>query len=674
MGLFDFMRRNLIIAKPNAGGATQAEWTTWTVDKAVKEGFKVNSWVHRAVHLIATNAAQVPFVVRDEETGEIQPENPIHQLLQRPHPQLSRQKMTYLLATWIELAGNGYWKRVAGSGGTAELWPISPDRLAPIAATSLKDGALVDGYSIKDENGQTKRSEDFTPENVIHFKLPDPANPIIGIGRLQAAGKAVDLDNSQMGWNLSAMENRGVPDGVLSVKDKLTPDAYNAIVEALRERVGGSRTARQPIVVGADSEFHRMSLTPAEVDFVNSRKMGREEIFIVFGVPPQLAGAQEQMTYSNFASSIRIFWRSTVLPLVGDMADTLNTAFRDELQEGLRIDYDASKIEALRDDEEEKAKVARAYWQMGIPVEQISNILGLGVEEFEGWDKPFTGRYRLGEAPAQERAEEGPVETRARRAAEFGWSLVPNERRAVEDEQKRRDELAEGPVQSTFAELMAAQRDRVLEAAEAGQTEFLPLIQEDRDEWLEAMNTHAHAIAQEFAGTVMVNERGRGPRLAAETRDQVEDTTLALITAYLDEEQAMLQDLSGIEETTAKLITEQVAEAAAEGWAIQKLRQALEDVGVYSEARSLMLSRTLAGTSASIGQLAAAQTVGAVKKGWSTAYDTEVRSAHQARAGEEVGIDDTFSLQVGWTPPRFPLDPRIAAGDRIHCRCSMFFS
>ena len=102
------------------------------------------------------------------------------------------------------------------------------------------------------------------------------------------------------------------------------------------------------------------------------------------------------------------------------------------------------------------------------------------------------------------------------------------------------------------------------------------------------------------------------------------------------------------------------------------IQQAILDLGVFSEARALMLARTLAGTAASVGQLSGAMVAGATKKVWMTST-FEVRDIHKKRAGELTSIDGTFSDQ-GYGAPRYPLDPALGPADRINCRCSMVFS
>ena len=257
--------------------AGQAHWSEMTVRNSVANGYKISGWVYRAISLIVRAASSVPMVVFNPD-GEAEPEHPLSLVLEYPSPQFSRQDSAELLTAWLQLAGNGFIKRVVSGGRTVELWPISPDRLAPIP--SKNPGLLVDGYEYTDENGARKRSEEYTTDNVVHFKLLDPSKPYLGIGPLQAAAKAVDLDNEQQNWNKSAMQNRGVFDGVFTFKDYLDGTQFDMIREKIKEKWSGADNARTPGVLGADAKYQRMSVTPAELDFINSRKMNRDDRYL----------------------------------------------------------------------------------------------------------------------------------------------------------------------------------------------------------------------------------------------------------------------------------------------------------------------------------------------------------------------------------------------------------
>lgn len=625
----------------------QAEWNEWTIRKAVKEGYKASGWVYRAVSLITQNASSVPWVVVNKK-GEIQPEHPIQILLANPHPHLTRQQLMALLVSWLQLGGNGYMKMLNdGQGMTKELWPISPDRIAPVSSKDTSQ--FVDSYEIITDDGSMKATTEFTIENVIHLQLMDPSNPLVGIGPLQAAARAVDLDNSQQDWNVSTMQNRGVVDGVFSFKRDLDKTQSDSILARIKEKF--SRNKREPLVIGSDASYTRLGLTSVEMDFLESRKLNREEIFIIFGVPPQLAGAMDSSTYNNFSTSLRIFWETTIMSLLDTMSDQFNHAFADQLKDGYRVMPDVSDVKALRGSESDKSATSKTYFDMGVPVSVLNERFDLGLSEYTGWDLPFAGKTPGQTSPAETTRKE--------------YTLIPFEKRDVEAEQKLRDEIAEGDVNNMFLSLLSTQEARVIAAIDSG-SDPIDTLKADYSIWLKSMQDISLSIAEEFAATVIVDERGERPKL--DRRATADD----LLEQYLIQEAVMLHDLSLITATTTAAIIDQVRYAADNNSTVDQLKQAIQDTGVFSPERSLRLARTLTGTASSIGQLSGAAAAGAERKIWATAA-FEVREAHINRGGESVGINDRFSLQVSTVGPRYPLDPEIAAEDRINCRCSMRF-
>jgi hypothetical protein len=483
--------------------------------------------------------------------------------------------------------------------------------------------------------------------------------------------RPVDLDNAQTEWNKSAMDNRGVVDSIFTFGAPIGESTFNFLREKIREWFSGPRNARAPMVLGNDAKFHRLSLTPAEMDFLESRRFGREEICGVFGVPLQLVAASEALTYNSFAQALRILYELTVLPVLDDMANSLTLFFqaRGMLRDDERLGPDTSDVAALRKSHDEKATTAKTYYDMGIPVAQINDRLDLGFKEYDGWDQPWNGKLKALADRAQSLAATSHAGQDAGTRARF-WRLIPFEQRSVADEQKRRDNLAEGRVKKAFDSLMAAQQKRVMAAVEEGH-DISAAVLADHDEWLAAMNREAGAVALLMAGTVIVGERGRRPGM--ERRDAHDDAISSAIDAYLTTEAMMLRDLSHMEQTTIGAITSILTDALTEGRTTAEIQQSIQDIGVFGPERSLMLSRTLAGTAASVGQMAGAEVGGATRKTWQDS-GFEVRTQHQARHNETVGIAERFSEQFSGSPgPRFPLDPEIVPADRCNCRCAMTF-
>jgi phage portal protein BeeE len=60
-------------------------------------------------------------------------------------------------------------------------------------------------------------------------------------------------------------------------------------------RFGGRENWHRPLVLEQGLRASPWTLTPAEMDYLNSSKMTREEIFALFRVPPPIAGLVENM-------------------------------------------------------------------------------------------------------------------------------------------------------------------------------------------------------------------------------------------------------------------------------------------------------------------------------------------------------------------------------------------
>jgi len=379
------MARSTAVVEYSGQGKKNAPiYKNWTIAKAVKEGFKSNTWVYRSVVLITDACSSVPWsVYRDDSLSDPLPDHALTKLLKAPNPNFSKQDMFEMLVSWLELSGNSYFYKTQVDAKTVELWPISPDLIVPV--TPAKVDEWVGGYKLTRE--KNKRKITFTADQIIHHKYFNPADALLGIGPLEIAGPVVDIDNDQKDFNKDAAQNRGIIDGVFAFKKDI-PDQDTA--DALRDRIEESyKKKRKNIVLGSEAKYIRTAMTPTEMDFTQSRKDNRDEIFITFGIPPALGGSMDASTYNNYQVSEWIFWTATIIPKLKKIADTFNLAFRDEKKEQEQIAPMLNKVPAIRQMVSEKSKIAERLSKAGIPVQQINQILELGVKKYKGWDQPY---------------------------------------------------------------------------------------------------------------------------------------------------------------------------------------------------------------------------------------------------------------------------------------------
>jgi len=641
--LKNLFTRNLAFSNQYVIKTGAPQYKNWTIQKAVKDGYRASSWVHRAVSLIAKSASSVPWRVQNEKGEHV--DHYLADLIEYPNPSISRQDVFELIISWLELGGNAYLNNVKVGNRSTELWPVSPDRLSPILSKNISE--WIQGYAL-DQSSKVN----FQPDEIVHFKYFDPANPYEGIGPLQAVCKTVDIDVDQLAWNKSAMQNRGVLDGVFSFKKEFrSQDQADAIKEKLNERYAGGRGIG---VIGSEAKYERTALTPVEMDFNVSRKFNRDEILIIFGVPPQYAGTQESSTYNNYQTSELIFWFQKIIPLLDDIKDTLNFFFKTEL-DGLHFNYDLSKIPAIRRALLERSKTAKILFDMGVPTSQLNRIFEFGIEEFDGWDVSH-----IKKEPQEQIEVKGTSKNIETRKA----TLI--QKRSFEQEQKDRDEFSIKKAKGIEI-LLGDQQEIIFDAIEKNATDIVGYINVEKlllptwSDWIDLYNDLTKEYAMIASGEVVLT-RSANPDL-----DE-------LIEKYLEEESTVLIEKSLIEKTTVSQIIDQVEEGLESAWTTAQLQQAIVDIGVFSSERALRLSRTITGTSGSIGQFVSANETGATHKKWINS-GFEVRDIHiQRAAGPAIKINDRFPAMAGaFQGPMFPLDNVLAPSDRVNCRCAMSF-
>jgi len=91
-----------------------------------------------------------------------------------------------------------------------------------------------------------------------------------------------------------------------------------------------------------------MSLTPQEMDFETGRNAAARDIAMAFGVPPMLLGIPGDATYANYEAANLAFWRQTVLPLAGRLAEALGAWLAPPGEDAVRLGLDEDAVPALR--------------------------------------------------------------------------------------------------------------------------------------------------------------------------------------------------------------------------------------------------------------------------------------------------------------------------------------
>jgi HK97 family phage portal protein len=224
--------------------------------------------------------------------GEVASTHPADWLIwKRPNPEMGSFLFRFILMWWAIFKGNGYAEIERDNRGAPyALWPIHPDRVEP----KRRDGTGELFYRVWDASGGGY--VDLDAMDMFHIR--GFGDGIVGVSVIEYAAESI-------GWALatqvfgSTYFGEGMnPTGVVEVQRALSGDAMKILreeLEAVYKGPKGKRTA----ILDAGMAFKKVSQTPDESQFIETRQHQVEEICRWFGVPPHKVMHLLRATFSN---------------------------------------------------------------------------------------------------------------------------------------------------------------------------------------------------------------------------------------------------------------------------------------------------------------------------------------------------------------------------------------
>lgn len=247
-------------------------------------------------------------------------DHPLLQLLHQPNPQRGGFSVLEDVQLSQELTGNGYWYMPSSRMGLpTALWWLQSHRMT-IIPDPVK---FVDHYEYMPEGAFEPVR--FTPEEIVHFRFPNPTSMLYGMGPLEAAARSVKLDFYMTDYENNLLENGARPDMLFTTPAdvSLGEDQWDRFLVEMQDRAGGVGNAGTPIALEGDVRAQQLSLTPREMSYLNSRKVTREKIANDFGIPiPMLT--PEDVNKANAVAAEYVYRKYTIFPRCMRSQDTLN--------------------------------------------------------------------------------------------------------------------------------------------------------------------------------------------------------------------------------------------------------------------------------------------------------------------------------------------------------------
>ncbi|MFZ3557195.1 phage portal protein [Streptomyces sp. BH055] len=347
----------------------------WDLDRVIQEGYERSIWTFKAVEAISKHPAALDIEIgrggNSRQFAETLTDHPLlHVLNVKSNPLERASVFKKRLAAQLLLSKKGAFVEITRTraGVITRLDLLPPDRVQPIPDPH---GDYVSHFEFTTYDG---RIRELDPSRVIWIRDPHPTDPFCGVTPLEAAGLSVDLDVKARLYNISFIDNDARPSGIVGIDvDGLDQREIDRIQQRLAP---GAATAGETVVVGSGPgglNYVDTSTRPRDMNYETLSKTAKDEILSAFGVPESIVGNASERTYANADREEWNFWSHTMLPHLSLIA----TSFDLDLDDGWKLRFNTSGVEALEFPERQRRAEAREEWNAGlITVDEYREIAG----------------------------------------------------------------------------------------------------------------------------------------------------------------------------------------------------------------------------------------------------------------------------------------------------------
>jgi len=342
------------------------------------------SWAHVSVKKKAQRIAAIKLLLyrrKNEDEFEEVKSHEVFDLMDKVNNFMTRYDLFEWTSTMMDLAGECFWWKIRGAGNqVVSIYPyFNPKYMDVVPSTEN----FVDGYMYTVPG--TSKQIPFQASDMIHFKEINPTNPYRGYSPMKAAEYAVASDRSAQRWNWQFFENSAQPKGIIIYPGTLGEEQYQRVRTQWEAGHQGIANAHKVAILEnkypdkASVDYKEIGYTQKDMDFIEQRKMSRDEIFAIFGVPKGIIMSEN----SNKASATveeRAFLNDTIIPKTRKIVSYLNEFLLSDYDDDLFFDFENPVIQT----NEEKL----AYFENGI---KNGWLTPNEIRQEEGFDKVENG-------------------------------------------------------------------------------------------------------------------------------------------------------------------------------------------------------------------------------------------------------------------------------------------
>ncbi|MFD6070621.1 phage portal protein [Amycolatopsis lurida] len=322
--------------------------------------WKTQPQVRTVVSFLARNIGQLGLHLyrRQSEVDRTRlTDHPIATLLSRPNSFTTRYRLIEALVSDLAIYDNAILAKVNGVG----LVRLDPRFVTPISSSQF----AVETYRYRGTTGH----RDIPASQVVHFRGYNPVDIRWGCSPMETLRRILSEEFEAARYREQLWRNGARLAGYLK-RPLDAPDWGDNARERFRRSWqeqytgSGARAGGTPILEDG-MEWVSASVTPEAAQYIEARKLTREEVASAYHIPLPMVGILDHATYSNIQEQHRNLYQDTLGPWLTMITEELGLQLLPDFPDHQDLYLEFNLAEKLRGSFEEQA--AQLQTSVGAP-------------------------------------------------------------------------------------------------------------------------------------------------------------------------------------------------------------------------------------------------------------------------------------------------------------------
>lgn len=302
-------------------GSSRTQSTNFKNSKDYLDAYQLVNYVSHSVGIVSDDIASLEWELVDKQ-GQEATDLEIENLLREPMQGMTWPSWIFRTTQHLLLDGNAFWlidqtnALAQFRGNPNELKILSPalvdihDRDAEeVKSTTRKITTGVGFYRVNINNSIVQ----IQPENICQTQIPSPHNTLRGMGRIQSNQGIMDAERLTTLFNNMFFKQGARMSYAITPDAEMGPKEFAIYDKNIREKYEGQDNLTKIYINPPGSKIQTLNVSQKDIEFLEQRKLTRQDIYSFFNIPPIISGNLDLAKYDSAGEQSKIYY-DLVLP------------------------------------------------------------------------------------------------------------------------------------------------------------------------------------------------------------------------------------------------------------------------------------------------------------------------------------------------------------------------